>query len=59
MSLKCARCGLQSSIQVNHTAVCSKCGTSFPLCEKCTYSWKNQNCPNCGASQYNANWKIN
>lgn len=59
MSQECARCGLKSSYQVNHTAECSNCGASFSLCDKCTYSWKNQSCPSCGASQYNAKWKIN
>lgn len=55
---KCERCGLQSSVDVNVTATCKKCGASFLLCEKCQYSWKSQKCPACDGWLSNGTWNF-
>jgi hypothetical protein len=53
---KCHRCGLQSSADVNVTAICKKCGASFLLCGKCQYSWKSQKCPSCDGWISSGTW---
>ena len=53
---KCHRCGLQSSIDVNVTATCLKCGQSFLLCGKCQFSWKSQKCPACNGWISSGTW---
>lgn len=53
MYAKCAKCGHSS---VKGTAICSKCGTGFPLCENCKSIWKSYQCPKCGTVW--ANWNF-
>jgi len=48
----CAKCG---SSFMGKTAVCSKCGAGFALCNGCASAWKSYPCPACG-TQF-ANWK--
>ena len=55
---KCHRCGLQSSSDVNVTAMCKKCGASFLLCGKCQYSWKSQKCPSCDGWISSGTWNF-
>lgn len=55
---KCHRCGLQSSTDVNVTAICKKCGASFLLCGKCQFSWKSQKCPSCDGWISSGTWNF-
>lgn len=55
---ECKWCHLKSSTYVTETASCSQCGHTVTLCERCTFTWKNQKCPGCGMGPANANWKF-
>lgn len=55
---ECKWCHLKSKTYVTETASCSLCGYTATLCERCTFTWKNQKCPSCGAGPANANWKF-
>jgi hypothetical protein len=55
---ECRWCHLKNSFSITETATCSLCGFTATLCEKCTFTWKNQKCPSCQTGPANAKWKF-